>query len=526
MNENVIQKIFYGFLILSFFLGTWHAFPMLNVVADEMYYVGGVLRAMESHTILPLANDVPYGTLTYFLNYGMSVLTITLLSPFFGFSISAIKLFLIQSPSIMYFSLRILSAMLAIVMLFVIDKLLKKEIADFKVRLFLLSLLFGNIIVSVILHTGKMWVLSTLLVILSFYYLNDAIKSLKDNKTDLISKKIFLSIFFAFLAVTNFPLNFYCFIAIPILFFYFRHDKSLVKKIILYSLIGGLVYVAVTLLNFEGIKNQIISIFTGYRPLVGDTQNNLSFFGSFKIYILKTLILFPLLILTLVISLKDRIRNKSLFVISVLYFTAYFLLIVWVANWTSDLRGSLRYLFPLPFFLIFIIASFNIRFKKIFFVIGSVSLVFHIFTIYYLSVPTTYNRAYVWVNEKLADKNITIINEIPELQLQKNRESSLQTSDMYCASKCKNIIAHDLNREFKPLVIDYISKEDDYSNGREIYYVKEVQISDPNFELLYSFTNPGKVHHSVEYNVGSYFDANYIRLNSLGKNIFIYRKKN
>ena len=63
-----------GALTLSFFIGIWHAFPMLNVVADEMYFVGGVLRAMENLTIFPAPGDVPYGTLTYVLNYALVAL--------------------------------------------------------------------------------------------------------------------------------------------------------------------------------------------------------------------------------------------------------------------------------------------------------------------------------------------------------------------------------------------------------------------------------------------------------------------
>lgn len=45
-------------LCISFFVGIWHALPLLNVVTDEWYFVGGVVRAMEHHTFIPLPNDV------------------------------------------------------------------------------------------------------------------------------------------------------------------------------------------------------------------------------------------------------------------------------------------------------------------------------------------------------------------------------------------------------------------------------------------------------------------------------------
>ena len=53
-----LEKIIIGLLIISFFIGLWYALPMLKLVGDEMYFVGGVLRSMESQTILPAAGEV------------------------------------------------------------------------------------------------------------------------------------------------------------------------------------------------------------------------------------------------------------------------------------------------------------------------------------------------------------------------------------------------------------------------------------------------------------------------------------
>ena len=66
LNKQNIPLIL---LSVSFFIGIWHALPMLDVVGDEMYYVGGVLRAMENFTLIPAFGEVPYGTITYLLNY-------------------------------------------------------------------------------------------------------------------------------------------------------------------------------------------------------------------------------------------------------------------------------------------------------------------------------------------------------------------------------------------------------------------------------------------------------------------------
>ncbi len=520
-----IEAVFIFLIGLSFFIGTWHAFPMLNVVNDEMYYVGGVLRALENHTIVPMNNDVPYGTLTYLANYFFSVIFISLLLPFFGLSLGELKMFLIQSPSVMYFSLRLLSSFFSLALLYFVNKILKKEFEDAKARIFLLTLLFTNIITTAILHTGKMWVSSTLLVVVSFYYLYESLNydSVDDQKT--LYRSIFYCIFFSFLALSNFPLNFYSLICIPILIFYFRADRKLLKKILIYTLVGVVVYILITIFNFESIRNQIVSIFSEYNPILVDTSSKLNFISSFYTYFIKIILLFPLLIITLFFSTRDGIKNKKMLVTSSLYFWCYFFVIVLVANWTTDFRSSLRYLFPLVFFLVFMISSFNIKFRKIYYAFGIVSVFFGLLTIYYFSVPTTYNEAYKWVNSELSSKKVVIINEVSELQLTKNKQSSMYTKDNFCASKCENIIKYDLNSNFSPVVIDLTSKEYTHSKANgDLYYIKEKQANEATLELVMSFTNISEVYHSVDYNLGNYFDLDFIRIRNFGKDIYIYKK--
>ena len=68
-----IDSLMLAFFALGSFVGIWHALPMLNVILDEQYFVGGVLRAIEAKSILPLATDVPYGTITFYLNYALQI---------------------------------------------------------------------------------------------------------------------------------------------------------------------------------------------------------------------------------------------------------------------------------------------------------------------------------------------------------------------------------------------------------------------------------------------------------------------
>jgi hypothetical protein len=481
-----------------------------------MYYVGGVLRAIENHTLVPAQGDVPYGTLTYFLSYVVTTITIPFYLLFFKFNIEALKVHLVEAPYFVYFVLRITSATLSLVILYFVNKLLN-EVTEIKTRLFLLILLFTNLITMTILHTGKMWVASVLLVIVSFYYLYKSV-------TYLQSRDILLSIVFSFLAFSNFPLNIYSLVNIPILLYSFRKDNLILKKIIKYIIFGFLIYLCITLFNFAGIKGQIISIFTEYHPISEGVTANLNFLQSFKVYFLKLLNLFSLLILVLLLSFRDGIKNKKLFTISLIYFLCYFFIIILVANWATDFKSSLRYLFPLGFFLIFLVASFSPDFKKYFYAIGFISIVFFVFNLYYLSSPTTYNKAYDWVNTNLGSKNVLVINEVPELQLIKNKESSLLMDKRWCSTKCQNIIQFDLNKDFKPIVVDPLSKNSPIK-GRQVstYFILDHISTSTELYAVATFYNGTNTYHSIDYNLGNYWDLSFFKTKNFGKSIYIYK---
>ena len=83
INKLNLEKIVLTVLSLTFFIGIWHAFPMVTVVSDEVYYVVGVLHAMDAHSIFPQANDIPYGTMLYILDYVVTAIVLSIFIPFF-----------------------------------------------------------------------------------------------------------------------------------------------------------------------------------------------------------------------------------------------------------------------------------------------------------------------------------------------------------------------------------------------------------------------------------------------------------
>ena len=89
----------------------------------------------------------------------------------------------------------------------------------------------------------------------------------------------------------------------------------------------------------------------------------------------------------------------------------------------------------------------------------------------------------------------------------------------------ENIIKYDLNPDFSPVVIDLTSKEYNHSKANgDLYYIKEKQANEATLELVMSFTNISEVYHSVDYNLGNYFDLDFIRIRNFGKDIYIYKK--
>src|SRR3989344_7331705 len=158
-----IGSLMLAFFALGSFVGIWHALPMLNVILDEQYFVGGVLRAIEVKSLLPLASEVPYGTITFYLNYLLQIPFLLALFAWKGFSIVALKTYLVLNPEIAYLVPRFLSAILASLVAILYDRFLRSEGLPLLHRFAVLSVIFCTVIGAATLHTGKMWVLSTIL---------------------------------------------------------------------------------------------------------------------------------------------------------------------------------------------------------------------------------------------------------------------------------------------------------------------------------------------------------------------------
>src|SRR3989338_8134284 len=137
----------------SFFIGVWYALPMVNTITDVWPFGGGVLRAMEAHTLLP-GYGVNYGTLSFYLNYAFMTLALAAGYVFSGFDFEVLKTALIQNPSYSLLVPRFVSALTAGVFLLFVHRFLKAHVHSVWWRLALLMLVFGNVLAVLLARSG------------------------------------------------------------------------------------------------------------------------------------------------------------------------------------------------------------------------------------------------------------------------------------------------------------------------------------------------------------------------------------
>jgi hypothetical protein len=515
-----------GFICLALFIGIWHGFPFTNTVADEMYFSGGVLRSMEHHTILPLPLDVPYGTVTFYVSYIFISFGLLVLFIFNHFNIDVLKFFVIQYPFIVYGFARLVSFSLAIFSLVTLNYVFKQYISDYRVRLTVIFLLFTNILVNVVFHTSKVWVLSTVLLVCSFYFLTELFTTLHHKK-----RNIFLSVVLAFLSFSNFPIMGISLICLPIIIYSFWQNNDLRKTILGSVIVGILLFFGLTLSNFSGIKAQVSSILFDYTFSLQAMQENMGFLASLFSHAKKLIVTFPLLLgMALYVGISSKLQRRKMFFLSVTYFLLYFLVLAVVDRWSISGNSSLRYLFPLPFFLLFIIASFEITWKKIWFALGFLSFVFIIPTLYYLSVPTTNYKLVTYLTQNFgASGNIIFVNHAGgDVFLPRNKMSYLLLQESKCISRCKATIEYNLESGFRPVVLD---EQTDLSKvsyvDKQVYYIEKDMSVDKNLKLVQSFGN-SKIdsnYYSLD-NAGNYFDLSYFSIKRFGQNLYVFKALN
>lgn len=517
-------------LMLCYMAGLWHGFPLTGVVVDEPF-PGAVLKAAESHSLFPQGYDVPYGTVTYYAVYFVIGIFSALALPFFALSLTAYKMFLFGHLYVPYLLGRLTSLAAVILLILLAFRLAGKDRNDHKWRFFLVTTLFTSLVVVAIFHSVKVWPVSVLFLFTSFYFTYAALE--ESVETHKRKRSIFYSIIFSFLAFANFPLFGFSLVSIPIFVYWHRRDKRLLKTVLLAATLGLFLFIVIIASNVSGILGQVGSIVTDYTLSENAMKTNVSIPFSAFLYALKTVMLYPFFVLSLIILWlsRNKAADKKLFLLGSVYFLVYFLSLYVVARWSTDVYSYYRYLVPIGFFLFAILLSFKVEKLKLYhYFFAGISLVYFLFALYYLSIPTTMNLAAKWIRDNVNREGVLVERfGLSDLELPMNEKTANAIRPELCGAMCKAYISHELSSTWKGVVItEQTDSKKGYeliSAAKESYFISGEKVTSDLFIPVAAFESGSS---NVKYpplleHLGNYFDSEFFFYGRLGRNIYVYK---
>lgn len=511
----------------SFFVGVWYAFGMVNTITDTWAFGGGVLRALEAHTVLP-GSDVAYGTVSFYQNYIGMIVALLVALPFFGFDLEALKTALVLNPSYSLIVPRIMSALTAAVLLVFVYRFLKIHVESMWWRLALLVLVFGNVLAALLTRSGKMWILSIGLGVISFIYLYRALVA--EKQTGKPGRLSAISIGTAFLAVANFSFAGLFLINIPILFFAFPKTKEAFVRLCVFALGGFGIFLVFFALNAENTLKQlsefVVPFFDPAAREMSGIYGRLSFGESLAVNVRHAVEAFPLLILAAVFVWQRGLRDPLLRNLALSYLVLYLVAVAVVFRTDHGLALNVRHIFPVGFFLLFLIAAYRPPTRRVAAAFGVAGACLYLYTAYLLSVPATYNEAADFIAERYGASSIRIHEDIFELTLPMNKASYALFGDSRCGSTCRHMRDAQRDIPFVPIVT---TGESDPARIAELprpdLFIVERAI--PGCAPIASFVNavPDDKVFDIDINLGRMLMPEFYRLKRLGKNLYLYDGK-
>ncbi len=510
----------------TFFIGVWYAIPMVNTITDVWGFGGGVLRAMEAHTIFP---DVQYGTISFFQNYVAMAIALGIGFLFTGFDIEALKTVLILNPSYTLIPSRIVSILTAIALLAVVYRFLKVHVTSSWWRFALLVLVFGNVLTSLLVRSGKMWILSTALGVISFIYLYRALTA--ERESGVPGRSSFISVITAFLATANFPFAAVFLINIPIIFLFFSKTAKSLKRLLFIVLSGGAVCLGIVALNFQNtfglVAPVIMKFFQPSVETIIDGKHTLSFMDAFLVNARQAVEAFPLLILALlfvaILMTGSRLRDRTLMYLSLTYGVVWIVMASVLFRSDHGLSLNVRHIFPLAFFLLFFIVAYRAPTRRVSVLFISIGLLLYMYTIALFSVPTTYNEVADFLESRYSNEEIRIDEDIFELTLPMNRASYELFTEGRCGSTCKHRRALDSDIAFKPLVV---TGETDQAVLETLppaaIVVREEGVVGCTPIARFGNNVPDNEVFDMDINLGRMLMPSFYKLHQLGKNMYVY----
>lgn len=513
---TITERLFLCGLALALTIGIWHALPIVGVIGDEAPFVGGVLRAVSAGAIVP---EIDYSyTLSFYANYLLMIPVLAISFVFSGFSLPALMEMLTANHHLLYLVPRTVTALSGVGIGSLLLALAREEGMAVRSRLTVVGLFFTTIIVTVILHTGKMWGLSAFFLAASVYFTARALRAPEEDGKSWFYSPHFWAIGFAFLAFANFPILVVALAVVPFVLWCQRSSRTMLLRLLGYFACWSGIFAALFALNMHGWTTQ-----NSITP-VGDSAP--STWASIIHH--ATLFFTVLPALTVVfLSRLGSIRNKPLFALLAAQFVAFLALIIYRAPWAAGSAGYYRYEFIPALFLALLLTTVAPKRERIAALLLGVSLVFFAKTIWLLAVPTTYNVVRDALVERFAAKDVVVAVEVQELDLPKNTPSYLLNAESHCASRCRAGREKEYAPELRYLVIDDETDLDRaaqaLSEGKPVYAVVDAE----NFggrDPIMTFENGlSEGYYSVEHGLGVYA-TDLFAADRLGRTVYVYEQ--
>lgn len=386
---------------------------------------------------------------------------------------------------------------------------------------------FGNALIVLLTRSGKMWMLSMLLIVVSFIYLYRAVtEETKQGRPGALSA---VSIVSAFLATANFAFAGLFLVNIPILWYVFPRTFAVLRRLALYTAAGAAIFLAVFALNVSNILEQVSGFvlqFFGSAAGGDSVQAALTPLESFLVNARHAVEAFPLLLLALIPAILSGIRDRTLAYLSMIYIAIYIIAVAVIFRTDHGLALNVRHIAPIGFFLLFLLASFRPPARFVSFSFLLVGLAVYAYTLVLLSIPTTYNAAYDFLVHHYGDKEIRIDEHIFELTLPMNKASYALYRDESCGSTCRHTQALEHDIAFRPLVV---TGETDPALALALpppdLVVVERRVEDCVPLARFGNDVSDDEVFDIDINLGRMLMPSFYTLTSLGKNIYIYDAK-
>ncbi len=510
----------------SFFVGVWYAFPMVNTITDVWPFGGGVLRAMEAHTLLP-GGDVAYGTLSFYQNYVAMAIALCIGYVASGFDLEAVKTALILNPSYSLLVPRIVSALTAVAFLVIVYRFLKAHVQSAHWRLALLVLAFGNVLAMLLARSGKMWILSTALCIVSFIYLY---RSVTEEAPSLPGRFAAISIVTAFLATANFAFAAVFLINIPILLFVFPRTYACWRRLVYAIAAGTGAFLLFFVLNAGNVISQVWDFIPQLLGTPAGSVINgrpaLTLLESFTVSARHAVEAFPLLLLALIPALRSGLRDRPLAYLALIYIAVYVVAVSVVFRVDHGLALNVRHIFPIGFFLMFLLAAYKSPRRFVAISFCTAGLVLYLYTLVLLSIPTTYNATSDFIVERYGDAEIRIDESVFELTLPTNRAAYALYATSSCGSTCQHVRTLATDIPFRPLIV---TKDSDPTAVAQLppsdLIVVERAIEACTPVMSFGSGVRDEEVFDIDINLGRMLLRSFYELHRLGKNIYIYESK-